>query len=745
MNLYLPKASKNEQRMVFLAITGLLALLATVNGNAQPTLRPADLVNTFIGTDGTGHTFPGPSRPFGMVQPGPDNAEGGWDFTSGYQYRAPNILGFSQTHASGTGVDELGDILLQPLAEKRLSDFGSTYDKSSETARPGYYAVTLRRNGARVELTSTLRVALHRYTYSHRGRVYVLADFQHGLISEFGPPRVIESDITPGADRIVGHERVHAWTTRTIAFAVVFNHPIVDVTVLPATRGAKAPRYLLAFETGESKQLLVKISVTSTDVEGAKGNLAELPGWDFDSVVKESNEEWNALLSRITLTAPVTQKRIFYTALYHCLLHPSVLSDRDGRYRGPDGKIRNSGKRLHYSTFSLWDTFRAGFPLDALIVPERIDDFIETLLDQGDAQGYLPLWPIWGAETNTMIGNPALPTIATAWADGFRGFDGQRALAAMIHASTINHTLSDNSTSGWEVYDQYGYFPIDKVNGEAVSRTMEAGVGDDATARMAGMLGDVENRRRFSKRAQSWRSLMDPETHLARGRDSKGVWRTPFDPVAVTSPLNNPGDYTEANAWQYTWAPALHDVDGLVAAMGGRDGFTAMLDRFFTIPNHGVNKYLGQEAQIGQYAHGDEPSHHIAWLYAFSSTPCRGQERVHQIATSFYRDTPDGIIGNDDAGQMSAWYIFATMGFYPVQPASGQYVLGKPLTKYIRIRIPGREPLQIVSPGTAHARFCVTSVSLRGVAIHGPTVSHQALAAGGQLLFQAKDNCRGPS
>ncbi len=315
----------------------------------------------------------------------------------------------------------------------------------------------------------------------------------------------------------------------------------------------------------------------------------------------------------------------------------------------------------------------------------------------------------------------------------------------MIHASTVNHTLSDNSTPAWEVYDQYGYFPTDKVNGEAVSRTIEAGVGDDSTARMAGMLGDAENQRRFSRRAQSWRSLMDPETHLARGRDSKGAWRTPFDPVAVTSPLNNPGDYTEANAWQYTWAPALHDVDGLVAAMGGRDAFTAMLDRFFTVPNHGVNKYLGQEAQIGQDAHGGEPSHHVAWLYALSSNPCRGQERVEDIATSFYLNAPDGIIGNDDAGQMSAWYIFATMGFYPVQPASGRYVLGKPLIKQMMIHIPGREPLQIASPGASSATFCADAVSLREVAIHGPTISHQELTAGGQLLFQSKRNCRGTS
>jgi predicted alpha-1,2-mannosidase len=672
-----------------------------------------------------------------MVQPGPDNTEGGWDFTSGYQFHAPRILGFSQTRASGTGCDELGDVLLQPLAERRTSDFGSDYDKSSETARPGYYAVTLRRNGARVELTSTVRVALHRYTYSHGGRVYVVADFQHGLTSGYGGPRVTASDVKPGNDRIEGWLRATAWTARTVAFSVVFDHPIAEVTVLPAAKGELAPRYLLAFDLREGKQLQVKAAVTSTDVDGARRNLEEVPGWNFDAVARASNEEWNTLLGRVELTAPETQKRIFYTALYHNLLHPSVISDVDGRYRGPDGKIASSGKRTHYSTISLWDVFRAGLPLDALVVPERMNDFVETLLGDGDAQGYLPLWPIWGAETDTMIGNPALPVIATAWADGFRGFDGKRALAAMVHASTVDHTLSDNTTSGWAIYDRYGYFPIDKVSGEAVSRTLEAGIGDDATARMAGMLGDKAIESRFTRRARSWQALMDPETHLARGRDSLGAWRTPFDPLAITSPLNNPGDYTEASAWQYTWAPALHDTDGLVAAMGGRAGFTSMLDRFFAQPNHGINKFLGQEALIGQYAHGDEPSHHVAWLYAFSDNPCRGQERVRQIATSFYHDAPDGMIGNDDAGQMSAWYVFATMGFYPVEPASGQYVLAAPLASRVSIRVPGRKPLVIESNGATGTQPCVSSVSFDGTAVDGPRIDHLRLAAGGTLRFNA--------
>jgi predicted alpha-1,2-mannosidase len=701
---------------------------------AQKAALPVELVDPFIGTEGTGHTFPGPSRPFGMVQPGPDNAESGWEFTSGYQYRAPIILGFSQTRASGTGCNELGDILLQPLAERRESDFGSDYDKSSEVARPGYYAVTLQRNSARVELTSTVRVAMHRYTFAHPGRVYLLADFQHGLMM-FGAaqPRVTASDIHPGRDGIEGTVRSVNWAKRTVAFTLRFDHPIAESVVLPAAKGELAPRYLLAFELGKAKVLQAKVALSTTDVEGARRNLSEAPGWNFDGVVQDSRREWERLLGRVELSAPEAQQRIFYTALYHVFLHPSVISDVDGRYRGLDGKITTSGHRLHYSTLSLWDTFRAALPLDALLVPERVNDFVESILDDGDQQGYLPLWPIWDGETNTMLGNPSLPVIAMAWADGFRGFDGKRALAAMVKSSTVDHKLSD-----WTMLDQYGYLPLDKVENEAVSRTLEAGIGDAATANMAAMLGEKEVEMRFAKRAQNWRLLMDPDTHLARGRNSRGEWRTPFDPITPTSPLNNPGDYTEANAWQYTFAPALHNADGLVEAMGGREGFTTMLDRFFALPGLNINKYLGQEALIGQYAHGNEPSHHIAWLYALSSTPCRGQQMVRRIASSFYHATPDGIIGNEDAGQMSAWYVFATLGFYPVEPAQGQYVLGAPMAERISIKVPGRKLLVIEAPGAAGDNFCAATFALNRTAVEGTRIDHLRLISGGRLTFTAK-------
>lgn len=643
-------------------------------------------VDPFIGTDGTGHCFPGPSRPFGMVQPGPDNAGSGWEFTSGYQYRAPKIMGFSQTRASGTGIPELGDILLQPVLDPR-DDLSSRYDKASEVARPGYYAVKLADNGATVELTCGLRVALHRYRFARGGRVWVLVDTEHRL--QFLTKEPVDSaSVRTTATGAEGSITATNWTKRTIAFALEFDHPVAEVRALPST---KAPRYLLGFDLDESALLHAKVAVSTTDVAGARANMAELPGWHFDAVARAADAEWEALVGRVTIDADARTKRIFYTALYHLFLQPSIISDADGRYRGPTGQIARARGKHYYSTLSLWDTFRAAHPLYTLLIPERVDDFVLTLLDHAKAAGTLPLWPIWGGETNTMIGDPALPVIADAWAKGFRGFDGREALAAMVATSTTDHAQSD-----WSLFDLHGYYPTDKLSNEAVSRTLEAGIGDDATAKMAAMMGDAAAAKRFSDRAGSYRTLIDPETKLARGKDSSGQWRTPFDPVQPTSPLNNPGDYTEANAWQYSWTPALHDVPGLIEAMGGRRTFTAMLDQFFSLKGKGEFAYLGQEGLIGQYAHGNEPSHHIAWLYAYSDRPARGPELVREIATRFYADTPGGITGNDDCGQMSAWYIFSTLGFYPVNPTSGDFVVGQPQVTRATVSLPQGKMLTVI-------------------------------------------------
>ena len=695
-----------------------------------------DAVNPFIGTDGTGHTFPGPSLPFGMVQPGPDNAESGWDYTSGYQFRAPRILGFSQNRVSGSGIPELGDVLLMPSTHRR-ADFSSRYAKASERARPGYYAVTLADNGVRVELTAGLRTAFHRYRFNRGGRVWVLVDLQHGLTFRTDRQPVLMSAVRLTRDGLEGEQRRRNWTERTIAFSLAFDRPVAARITLPPRAGDAAPRYLLGFDLGAGRQLQAKLGLSTVDAAGARANRDSLAGWNFTAATRAADKAWEALLARARISAPRAQQRIFYTALYHAFLHPSVISDVDGRWRGPDGTVRRAARGLRYSTLSLWDTFRAAHPLYTLLVSERVDDFVQSMLDHADAAGRLPMWTVWGGETGTMIGEPAMPVIADAWAKGFRGFDGARALAAMVRTGSEDNRVraaDDVAAASWAQYERFGYFPYDIGGGESVSRTLEAGIHDDATARLARLLGTPTVADRFGARAQAWRHLIDPETHLARGRDSAGHWRTPFDPLTPTSPLNNPGDFTEANAWQYSWTPALYDPPGLIAAMGGPARFRAALDTFFfTLKPSAGAEYLGQEAMIGQYAHGNEPSHHIAWLYAMTDRPWTGQALVRRIAGEFYRDDPRGIIGNDDCGQMSAWYVFASLGFYPLEPASGRYVLGAPLVRAARLRLAGGRVLRISAPGFGAARYA-PDAALNGTALGG-SVAHQRLAAGGSLRF----------
>ena len=689
--------------------------------------QPVDYVDPFIGTDGTGHTFPGPSRPFGMVQPGPDNADSGWAFTSGYQYQSPVISGFSQNRASGTGIPELGDVLIQPSQSIR-DDLASRYEKSTEVARAGYYAVTLSGNGVRVELTSSVRSAFHRYTFDHGGKVWVLVDLQYGLIFRTDQQPVLSNQTQATPFGLEGVSVRSNWTTRTVAYSVEFDHPVVERITLPARAGDFAPRYLLSFDLGKDRKLQVKVGLSNTDVDGAALNREEISHWDFDQVVTESRREWNLLLKRVRIQAPLEKQRIFNTALYHAFLHPSVISDRDGRWRGPSGQIRRAETGLRYSTFSLWDGFRAAIPLYTLLVPERINDFANSLLDHADDCGRLPIWPIWGSETGTMIGEPALPVLADFWAKGFRGFDGHRALAEMVRTST-----QDSGLSQWSIFDQYGYYPFDKVEGEAVSRSLEAAIGDDALSRLATALGEAEIAEHFGERSRKWRNLIDPETQLARGRDSAGQWRTPFDPLKPTSPLNNPGDYTEGNAWQFTFTPGLFDPEGLAEALGGRDSFRSLLDQFFfNLASTQGAAYLGQEAMIGQYAHGNEPSHHIVWLYAYTDQPATGHNLVRQILEEFYSAAPGGIIGNEDAGQLSAWYLFATLGFYPAQPASGSYVTGIPLVPKAKICVPGRRKL-IISRGKVGAQL--VEVTLDNQVQNQLSISHSDLVVGRRLNF----------
>ena len=681
-------------------------------------------VSPFIGTEGTGHTFPGPCLPFGMVQPGPDNINQGWDYTSGYQYQDSMIAGFSQTRANGTGISEFGDVLLQPFTVDKKENFGESYFKETEKASPGFYSVTLK-NKVQVALTCTERVAYHQYTYpTNTG--YLLVDLQHGL-RFLTDSLVLESNVKmEGNNSISGYCHTKNWVNRKYFFIIVFNQPFSKATLLERKAKETAPRYVLKF--GLKDQILeTKIALSTVSVAGAKLNLnKELPHWDFQNTISKAKKNWNNYLSRIVIDADNRQKTIFYSCMYRLFIQPSNIADVDGKYRGPDDSIRIAKNGEYYSTLSLWDTYRAANPLYTLIAPERVNGIVNTLIGHSKAAGFLPIWTAWGQDNYCMIGNHAIPVIVDAYLKGFKGFDANAALEQMIQSTTQNHI-----NSNWNLLNKFGYYPFDSLDNEAVSRTLEHGVDDYCIAMMAEKMGKKELAKKYYHRASYYKNLFDASTKQMRGKDSKGQWRTAFNPLIATSPMNNPGDYTEANAWQYFWTPAQYDITGMIQLLNGKKGLTNQLDSFFTINALNPNKHLGQEAMIGQYAHGNEPSHHIAYLYAFSEKPQKGKSLITQIYQQFYGDGPNGMIGNDDCGQMSAWYIFATLGFYPVNPANGDFVLGMPQVRRAQVRLGNQTMLNIENQIKNHQGITKFNQS----PIH-TAISYHNLKQGGNLVFQ---------
>ena len=693
-------------------------------------------VNVFIGTDGTGHTFPGPSMPFGMVQPGPDNYDRGWNHTSGYQFQDSILMGFSQTRFSGTGINEMGDVLLLPFAEQTDETLKNRYFKDSESASVGYYSV-LKKDQVKVELTCTERVAMHRYTYPNN-EAKVLVDLRHGLRFIFDEnPRqlVLDSEVELVDDHtIAGYGHTSNWVERKYFFTISFDHPFHELNTV-SSDSDNASAFVLYFDLDASKSLQAKIALSTVSVDGATGNMdKELPGWDFDAVRKFNEATWNTYLEKIDIEADSRKQEIFYTSLYHMLLQPSNITDVDGQYRGADDLIAVAPNNEYYATLSIWYIYRGAWPLLQLLVPERIDGIVQTLLLHHKAAGFLPIWTAWGQDNYCMIGNHAIPMILSASTNGFRGFDKKEALNAMVITSTESHINSD-----WELYNHYGYYPFDKLDNEAVSRTLESGYDDWCVASMAEMLGDTTTAATFYRRAAYYTNLFDGETKLLRGKDTRGQWREPFDPLTATSPLNNPGDYTEANAWQYFWTPAQYDVEGMKQLLGGDKAFTEQLNTFFTMEAENPNKFLGQEAMIGQYAHGNEPSHHILYLYAFSNEPKTGQQYIHRVINEFHNNTPDGMIGNDDCGQMSAWYILSSLGFYPVNPANGEFVLGAPQISKATLHLNNGKTFIMEAHQLSDKNIYTSKVFLNGTPVEQPSITFQQIVDGGTLLFKMTD------
>lgn len=678
------------------ACSGLAPLSSQLWAAAIERADVLEYVDPFIGTDGTGHVTPAAAYPFGMLMPGPDHADRGWSYASGYQWRATHTLGFSNTHISGAGIPELGDVLLMPAVglhwDEQTRDFSAEHDKSSEQASPGMYRVSLPSHGVMVTCTVSPRVAIHRWRCLRDGNLQVLVDLQHGLHFDGADNQGVriylaEVEVDATRSQIYGAISAKNWVDRQYFFVVEFGRPIKRHRLLPKRdKQDRAPRFLVEFEGGKGSEIEVRVALSTVDVRGALHNLESVRQYSFSKVLARTRDSWQRILGRIQIQSSPTFKRIFYSALYRCFLHPSNISDEDGRVRGPRGEVIQTPSGVYDSTLSLWDTFRCVHPLHSMLLPERVPSQIESLVLHQQQMGFLPIWTVWGRESYCMIGNPAMPVISRAVEMGLISRHlSRQALESMIASATQPRPDAPEwAQRDWDLIDRFGYLPIDLYRGgESVSKVLEYGIGDDALARVAMAVGAKAEAERFRHRAGNWKRLYDPSTQVMRGRDSKGNWRSPFDPMQATSPMNNPGDYTEANAFQYTPTPALHDPLGFRDLLGGANALEAWLDRFFSTSMLFADKHLGQEAMIGLHAHGNEPSHHIPWLYSLTNRPDKGAELIRDIVRRFYTDQPDGILGNDDCGQMGAWLVWAALGRYPLQPGSKGLVQGVPLVKNV--------------------------------------------------------------
>jgi len=721
-----------------------------------------DAVDPMIGTGGGGHTYPGASAPFGMVQLSPDTDTGCviracYAHAAGYQYGDPTIQGFSHTHFSGAGHSDLGDFLVMPVSGKTVplepgdparpgSGYRSGFDHKSEIAHPGYYAVTLGDAHVRAEMTAGTRIGVHRYTFQPDADAHLVFDLRSSLYNY--PGKTLWSSIRLQPDGIVtGCRQTRGWAPdRVLCFAMRFSAPLtdhafVDTDANVVYRGFQGPgrgtdalaekagRALVArFDFGKlARPLEVKVAISSVDEAGAIANLDAEPG-DFEAIRAKTKAAWQTALGAIDLQAPAPMEANLATALYHALLAPSVASDADGRYRGPDNAVHTATGFTFRSTFSLWDTFRAEHPLLTIIQPQTTtSDVVRSLVasQQESPFGILPVWQFQGRETWCMIGYHAVPVIADAYLKGIGGFDAKQALDAMVASATYGPygDLAD--------YMKLGYVPIDKEP-EAASKTVEYAYDDWTIAQMARRMGRTDIAATFEKRAQNWRKTFDFKTGWVRARLSTGAFRAPFDPVSI----QYGSDYTEGNAWQYSWFMP-QDEGGLVTALGGGAKTVAKLDAMFDYDDSKLDYSNSEDIAglIGQYIHGNEPSHSVAYLYSYAGEPWRTQERLKQIVDSQYKPTPDGLAGNDDLGQMSAWLVFTGLGFYPVTPGSLQYVIGRPFVERATLNLPDGKHFTVVTDGLSDAHPYVGSVTLNGKPLAKGFITHADIMAGGALRF----------
>ena len=718
--------------ILFLAI----ALFGCAKKETPNAEKLTQYVNTFVGTNGPGNTYPGAVVPFGMVQLSPDNGIGGWDRIAGYFWPDSTIAGFSHTHLSGTGAGDMYDLLLFPTNSRFTNDLWpaqkayrpySKFSHDNEEASPGYYKVLLESSGIEAELTTTERVGMHRYTFPADTESKIILDLGYALNWDAPTETTIkiENDHTiSGVRKSTGWARV-----QHVFFVAEFSKPFEEIELSPENDlqnqsevGGTSACFKTIFSTTEGEQVLVKVALSSVSVEGARKNMqAELNHWDFDKVRAEADKKWEAQLSTIKVSGSDYQKEVFYTNFYHLFLTPSLLSDVDGAYKGADQKTHVANGFKRYDTFSLWDTYRAAHPLYTIVCPDEVQNMIQSMLAHCDETGLLPVWSLAGNETNMMIGYHAVPVIVDAYFKGLP-INAEKAYEA-CRASGMN------DSEEMQLYREYGYVPFnDEGENWSVSKTLEYAYDDWCIAQFAKALGKEQDYKQFSARADNWRNLYDEKTNFFRAKDTDGKFLEPF----VSKEYSNV--YCESNAWHYLFA-TQHNIEGFRDTMG-QERFSELLDSMFTYsPVADDELPIFSTGMIGQYAHGNEPSHHVPFLYNFTKTPEKGQKYIREIIDTQYSNEPDGYCGNEDCGQMSAWYVFATMGFYPINPANGIYYLGSPSLDKAVINLPNGKKFTIKAENNSTENIYVKSVELNGKTLNKRYITHQQIMEGGELLF----------
>ncbi len=713
----------------FLAVVVLAVCGMSLSFGQQ---RLVDYVNPFIGTGGHGHTYPGATLPFGMVQVGPDNGQEGWDWVSGYHYSDSIISGFSHTHLSGTGIGDMADISVLPFVGKPdTGNVSSRFAHKEERASPGFYGVRLRDFNVYAEMTSSLRCALHRYAFP--------ASKESSIRFNLG--FAINTDKTTDANwrkindtTYVGYRYSTGWAkNQRVFFAVRLSKAPKSTTVFldrkevtdENVKGTDLIAYI-NYDTEVGEAILMKVAISFADVQGAIEGLNEISTWDFKTVKKTASDLWERELRKVQINSESKKtKEIFYTALYHTYLAPTVFSDRFGNYKGVKGDIKNG--KMVLSSHSLWDTFRAANPLLTITQTEMIGPLVESMLAFYDQSGYLPVWDLQFNETNTMTGYHAVPVISDAILKNIRGFDYEKAYKAMKRSAAQN-------IRGTEQFRNFGFVPADKLS-ESVTITLEYAFDDWCIAQVARKLKKHEDTAYFNKRAKYWRNLFDEKTGFFRGKNMNGKWVEPFDPLA-THPEGTKHPYTEGNAWQHSFF-VPHDMEGLRQSFKNENGLETKLDSLFSMSSNLTgNPPPDVSGLIGQYAHGNEPSHHIAYMYNYIQRQWKTADQVREIMNKLYDNTPDGLPGNEDCGQMSAWYVFSALGFYPVNPASGQYIFGSPIVNEAILLLPSGMTFKMMVENNSAQNKYIQSITLNGKPYTKSYITHHDIMVGGMLVIK---------